>query len=57
MKNFAVFDIRPRRTGGAAWNKRPQLDPFAAELAAQGVYHGILPSAGATLNAAHLLLR
>ena len=57
MKNFAVFDIRPRRTGGAAWNKRPQLDPFAAELDAQGVYHGILPSAGATLNAAHLLLR
>ena len=31
--------------------------PAAAELAAQGVYHGILPSAGATLNAAHLLLR
>ena len=29
----------------------------AEELAAQGVYHGILPSAGATLNAAHLLLR
>lgn len=55
MKHFAVFDIRPRRSCGAP--KRPGLDPFTAQLAAQGVYHGILPSAGATLRTSNLLMR
>lgn len=57
MKSFAVFDIRPRRTGGAARNKRPELDLCRAQLTAQGVFYGILPSAGATLRSSNLLMR
>ncbi len=57
MKPFAVFDIRPHRAGGAARNKRPELDHCCAQLAAQGIFYGILPSAGATLRSSNLLLR